>query len=250
MKNFKIILQYDGTRYEGWQKQNRTDNTVQGKLETLLVRLMKDQGKPQDVEVNGAGRTDAGVHSWGQTANFKVDTEMNAEEMMEAMNRYLPEDIAVVSTEIVNGRFHARLNAKGKVYRYRIVNSDIPEVFDRKYVYQFPKPLDISLMGHGAEYLEGRHDFINFSSGHQGNKSTQRTIDSIKIEKSGNEIDLVFTGDGFLYHMVRIMTGTLIEIGLGKRNPEDIKKVFEGGARSDAGFMVPPQGLILEKVIY
>ena len=188
-----MILQYEGTKYQGWQKQESTDNTIQGKLENILSKM---SGAP--VEVHGAGRTDAGVHAKGQVAHFKVDIDMSEKQIWQYLNRYLPEDIAVVSLKEAGDRFHARLNAVGKVYQYRIINSDIPHVFDRRYAYTVEKKLDLEKMRKAADILEGTHDFKAFTSTKKGKKSTVRTIESITIEKNNDVITLTYKGDGFL----------------------------------------------------
>lgn len=246
MRNFKIIIQYEGTRYQGWQRQDSTENTIQGRLERLLGKMT---GKGF-VQVDGSGRTDSGVHALGQTANFKLDTDMSAQEIMDYINRYLPEDIGVISIEEVGERFHSRLNAKGKTYVYRIWNSVIPCVFERRYVYELAEPLDVEKMKVAARCLVGRHDFKAFTSAKKSKKSTVRTIEAIDIEKRGQEVAITYSGDGFLYHMARIITGTLIEVGLGKRRAEDIEGLLENGAREDAGALAPAKGLCLVEVRY
>lgn len=245
MRNFKIVLQYDGTRYQGWQRQVSTDNTIQGKLEALLSKMCDTT-----VEIQGAGRTDAGVHAYGQVANFHINTEKTAEEVMEYMNAYLPEDISVISCEEKPERFHSRLNAKGKVYQYCIWNSDQKPVFRRKYVHQVPGDLDIQAMRQATALLVGTHDYQSFTSTKRGKKSTVRTVSSIDIERKGEELVFTFKGDGFLYHMVRIMMGTLVEIGLGIRNAQDIPVVLEAKDRSKAGHLIPGNGLALIEVLY
>lgn len=245
MRNFKVILQYEGTRYQGWQKQESTDNTIQGKLEALLTKMVGTK-----TEIQGSGRTDAGVHALGQTANFHAATEMSCKEILEYMNRYLPDDIGVISVEEVPERFHSRLNAVGKTYVYRVWNSDIPHVFARRYVYEFPQPLDVEAMRRAAAYLTGTHDFRAFTSAKKGKKSTVRTIEEIRIERVKDEIRFTYSGDGFLYHMVRILTGTLLEAGTGERKPEDIKTIMEKGLREKAGALVPARGLTLVEVRY
>lgn len=245
MRNFKIVLQYEGTRYQGWQKQVSTDNTIQGKLELLLSRMC---GTP--VEVQGAGRTDSGVHAYGQVANFHMDTDKTAGEILEYMNAYLPEDIAVLSCEEKPERFHARLNAKGKVYRYHIWNSTVKPVFRRKYVHQVPGILDVEAMEQAAALLCGTHDYQSFTSTKRGKKSTVRTVESIVIERQGEELIFTFKGNGFLYHMVRIMMGTLIEVGLGIRKAEEIPDILDAKDRSKSGHLIPGQGLALMEVTY
>lgn len=245
MRNFKIILQYEGTKYQGWQKQDTTDNTIQGKLELLLTKMCGHK-----VEVHGSGRTDAGVHALGQTANFHIDTQMTPEEIMRYMNLYLPEDIAVISIEEVGERFHSRLNAKGKTYVYRVLNTDIPHIFDRRYVYVFPQALDVEAMKTAASYLIGIHDFRAFTSNRRMKKSSVRTITAIEIRQQHDEIRFTFEGNGFLYHMVRILTGTLLEVGTGERRPEDIPDILRSGSRENAGALVPAKGLTLVEVRY
>lgn len=246
MRNFKIVLQYEGTRYQGWQRQDSTGNTIQGKLEAILGR-MTGLGF---VQVDGSGRTDSGVHALGQVANFKIDTEMTKEQIMNYINQYLPEDIGVISIDEMPERFHSRLNAKGKTYRYRIWNSPLPCVFERKYVHVVAEKLDVDAMKKAAACFVGKHDFKAFTSNKKSKKSTVRTIESIAIERNDNELVLTYNGDGFLYHMVRILTGTLIEVGLGKRSPESIPELLEHGTRDMAGELVPAKGLCLVEVRY
>lgn len=255
MRNFKMILQYEGTRYQGWQKQESTDNTIQGKLEALLSKMIGEK-----VEVHGSGRTDAGVHALGQVANFHADTDKTPEEILAYMNFYLPEDIAVIEMEEVPERFHSRLNAKGKTYCYRVINSSLPHVFDRKYAHAEETFLDVEAMRQAAEHLVGTHDFKAFTSNKRSKKSTVRTIESIKIERVTStslsvkevtdEIRFTYSGNGFLYHMVRILTGTLLEVGKHKRKPEEIAGILEAGSRENAGELAPAKGLTLMEVRY
>lgn len=244
-RNYRAVLQYEGTRYQGWQKQITTDNTIQGKLEALLSKMAGDV-----VEVNSSGRTDAGVHAYGQVISFSCDTDKSPDEIMEYMNQYLPEDIGVLSVLVAGERFHARLNATGKIYRYRVLNSKVPKVFDRKFVFQVPEALDLEAMKKGISYLEGKHDFKAFTAKKNTKKSTVRTIYEIKMEEMDGELVFTFYGDGFLYHMVRILMGTLIEIGQRRRSPESILEAFESGDRVKAGFLAPAQGLALMQVFY
>ena len=245
MRNFKVTLQYEGTRYQGWQKQESTDNTIQGKLEALLSKMAGTK-----VEIQGSGRTDAGVHAAGQVANFHLDTDQSAAQIMDYMNCYLPEDIAVISIEEVPERFHSRLNAKGKTYLYRVINSPVPHIFDRKYAWTVEEKLDVDAMRKAAAFLEGTHDYKAFTSLKKSKKSTVRTVERILIECVDDEIRFTFRGDGFLYHMVRIMMGTLIEVGLHKKKPEEITGIFEKGLRENAGELVPAKGLTLLEVRY
>lgn len=254
MRNFKVILQYEGTRYQGWQKQENTDNTIQGKLEALLSKMAGCK-----VEVQGSGRTDAGVHAVGQVANFHINTNKTPDEIMEYMNLYLPEDIAVIDISEVQERFHSRLNAKGKTYCYRVLNTDVPHVFDRRYVHVVGQTLDVKAMKCAAAYLEGTHDFKAFTSNKRSKKSTIRTIEHITIERVNSfwntkedraEIRFTYSGNGFLYHMVRILTGTLLEVGLHQRKPEEMAGILESGLRENAGELVPAKGLTLMEVRY
>ena len=245
MRNFKVLLQYEGSRYQGWQRQETTNNTIQGKLEAILYKLCG-----QHVEIQGSGRTDAGVHARGQVASLKLDTDLTAEELRAYLNRYLPEDIGVLSVEEVSPRFHARLNAKGKTYCYQVINSEVPHVFDRRYVYVLKEPLDVEAMRRGAGYLIGTHDFAAFTSAKKSKKSTVRTIEQIRIEQDGDMLRFWYSGDGFLFHMVRILTGTLLEVGLGQKCPEDVAYILESGRRERAGFLAPAQGLTLMEVKY
>lgn len=245
MRNFKIVIQYEGTKYQGWQRQESTGNTIQGKFEAILSKMTGSK-----VQIDGSGRTDAGVHAYGQVANFKIDTHMSAQEILEYINRYLPEDIGVIEIREVPERFHSRLNAVGKTYRYRIWNSDLPCVFDRRYVYEFPQKLDIEAMRRAAAYCIGRHDFKAFTSNKKSKKSTVRTIKSIEIQQSGPEIVITYKGDGFLYHMVRILTGTLIEVGQGTRRAEEMGRLIASGTREMAGALAPAKGLALMEVRY
>ena len=245
IKNYKIVLQYDGSRYDGWQKQGNTGNTIQGKLEGILLKLT---GRP--VEVHGSGRTDAGVHALAQTANFHADTGMTEDQIRAYFNQYLPEDIAVVEVSEAAPRFHSRLNATGKRYRYRIINSQIPDVFWRRYALEEPENLNLDAMREAAELLLGEHDFKAFTSAKKSKKSTIRRIDEIRIEQIEDRIEFVFTGNGFLHHMIRILMGTLLEVGKGIRTPESVTDVLKSGDRAKAGALVPAKGLVLEEVFY
>ena len=243
--NYKLTIQYDGSRYDGWQKQGNTDNTIQGKLEAVLSRLA---GEP--VEVHGAGRTDAGVHAEGQVASVKLPGNRPGAEVKVYLNRYLPEDIAVIAAEEADDRFHARLSAKGKVYRYDIRLGDTPDVFRRKYQYRVEESLDAAAMEKAAEKLCGTHDFRAFCANKRYKKSTVRTVHAIDIAVDGADMTITYHGDGFLYNMVRILTGTLIEVGQGLRKPEEMEAVLASLDRMQAGKTAPAQGLTLVKVEY
>ncbi|MFI3169631.1 MAG: tRNA pseudouridine(38-40) synthase TruA [Faecalibacterium sp.] len=245
MKNIKLTIQYDGTRYNGWQNQKNTANTIQTKLETVLSRMAN-----APIALAASGRTDAGVHASGQIANFKTNTTHTCAEVIAYANEYLPADIAVIDAEEVDERFHSRLHALGKTYVYRIWNSSVPNVFERQYLHTVTTPLNLALMRQAAALLTGTHDFQSFCATKAGKKSTVRTLSSIEIEVIGSEVRLTFTGDGFLYHMVRILVGTLIEIGLGKRQASELPNILVAKERSKAGHLAPAQGLCLTQVFY
>ena len=244
MRNHRLDICYDGTRYRGWQRLSGVENTVQGKLEQALTRIL---GEP--IEISGSGRTDAGAHALGQVANFHCHSAMPPEEILSQLRRYLPEDIGIYSCKEVSERFHARLNAKVKTYRYRIWNSEIPCVFQRRFVAVLPEPLDVAAMKKSAEFLLGEHDFSAFCAAKSRKKSTVRRIDSITIRRVGEELQFDFTGNGFLYNMVRILVGTLVEVGLHQRTPESIPELF-GAERAKAGMLMSAQGLCLMEVQY
>lgn len=247
MKNIKIVLEYDGTRYDGWQKQGNTGNTIQGKLEGILEKWAE-----VPIEVHGSGRTDAGVHAKAQTANFHIREEIcpSAEAAAEYLNRYLPEDIRVLSAEEVSERFHSRLNAKSKTYGYYVETSDKKGVFERKYVYGLGKQLDLTAMRAAAFLLTGEHDFKSFCANKKMKKSTVRNLESIIIREEGTKVVFLYKGDGFLYNMVRILTGTLLEVGLGEKRPEEMKQILSACDRSFAGGTAPAEGLFLLQVDY
>ncbi|MBO5891557.1 MAG: tRNA pseudouridine(38-40) synthase TruA [Oscillospiraceae bacterium] len=243
MRNLRLDIGYDGTRYKGWQRLPGTENTIQGKLEQCLSKILGES-----VEVTGSGRTDAGVHALDQVANFHCKSTMVPEEILKQLRRYLPEDIGIYSCKEVSPRFHARLNAKEKTYLYRIWNSDKPCIFQRKYVAILPEKLDLPAMGKAAGYFCGEHDFSAFCGNPKFKKSTVRFVRSVEIS-GDEEIQIRFTGNGFIHNQVRIMVGTLIEVGRGERDPESIPALF-GGKRAEAGFLAPAQGLCLQEVTY
>ncbi len=245
MKNYRITVQYDGTKYNGWQRQGNTANTIQGKIENILEKMTG-----HSVEIHGSGRTDKGVHAKGQVASFKISTEKSDDEILEYINTYLPEDIAVTEVRMVDERFHARLNAVRKTYVYRIHNSSVPNVFEHRFMHTVENSLDITAMKVAAKEFLGEHDFEGFSSVKRSKKSTVRTIYSVGVERFGDDIVFAVTGSGFLYNMVRIMSGTLVEIGLGKRNIDTIAEVFETKNRQLAGETLPGKGLTLLSVEY
>lgn len=244
-RNIVLTIQYDGTRFDGWQKQGNTANTIQGRLEALLSRMTGEE-----TELHGSGRTDAGVHAQGQIANFHTDCSLSCPEMMAYINRFLPQDIAILALREAPPRFHARLNARRKHYRYRIRTSPIPDVFSRHVVWHLGEQLDIPAMEAAASQLLGEHDFMSFCDNKRMKKSTVRRLDSISVTEHGSELVLDFFGNGFLYHMVRILTGTLVDIGRGERLPDEIPAMLAGRSRALTGSLAPAQGLCLMEVFY
>ena len=244
MKNYKITVQYDGTKYNGWQRQGNTKNTIQERFENVLSRMCE-----RDVEIFASGRTDAGVHAEEQTANFKCDTDMTEPEIKDYLNKYLPEDIRVTSLEEVDMLFHSRLNAVSKTYEYTIAIGK-PDVFIRKYVFCAEERPDVERMRIASKYLIGKHDFKGFSSVGRTKKSTVRTINSIDINEENGLIRIRINGNGFLYNMVRIVAGTLYAIGTGEMNDNIIEEIFTEKVREKAGATLPASGLKLVKVYY
>ncbi len=244
MRNLRLDICYDGTRYRGWQRLPGVENTLQGKIETALSRILGES-----VEISGSGRTDAGVHAQGQVASFHCESAIPAEEILERLRRYLPEDIGIISCKEASARFHARLNAKEKIYRYRIWNSDSPCVFNRKYVWINPETLDLAAIQKAAGLLCGTHDYSAFCQNKQMKKSTVRCVQEISVQRCGEEIQLTFRGNGFLHNMVRILVGTLVEVGRGERSACSVAELF-GAKREQAGFLAPATGLCLMEVIY
>ncbi len=241
--NYKIILEYEGTHYKGWQRQISTENTIQGAIESAIC-----EATGESVEINGSGRTDAGTHALGQTASFKLKNEY--ENLMDMINEKLPADIRILSCEKVSDRFHARLNAVGKTYCYKIDTGKKMNVFTRRTINHFEADLDMDKMKAAAAKLTGTHDFKSFCANKRIKKSTVRTIYNIDIEKRGSEITFTYKGNGFLYNMVRILTGTIIEIGMGKIPLEELDGIIEARDRSKAGLTMPARGLTLMCVEY
>ena len=251
MNSYKCITAYEGTRYNGWQKQGNTANTIQGKLEEILSKMLEES-----IEIIGSGRTDAGVHALGQVFHFHCNQNIPGHPTYSAflseINNYLPKDIRILSIETCSERFHARLNAVKKTYQYRIDISPYGNLFFRNTTHHIPEVLDISAIKKGANLLLGTHDFKSFCSNKRMKKSSIRTIYNIKIEEDleNSLLFFTFTGNGFLYNMVRILSGTLIEIGLGIRTPEEIPAILTGCSRSLAGHTAPAKGLFLMSVSY
>ena len=244
MRNLRLDICYDGTRYRGWQRLPNSDDTIQGKIEQALSRILDES-----IEITGSGRTDAGVHAQRQVANFKCNSTMSCQDILTQLRRYLPEDIGIYSVKDVSERFHARLNAKKKTYRYTLWIDDSPCVFDRKYVTHYPSKLDLDAMNRAAAALVGTHDFSAFCANKHFKKSTIRTIHSIEIQSHPHSLVFLVTGNGFLHNMVRILVGTLVEVGEGKRDSQSVCNLF-GAARSESGMLMDPKGLCLLEVEY
>lgn len=244
MQNYKLTVAYDGTRFFGWERQPGKD-TIQGKLESVLGEL---NGAP--VDVIGAGRTDAGVHARAMTANVMLDTDLSPDAIRDYCNRYLPDTIAVREVKPCAERFHARYKALGKTYRYTCFDGAVKPVFDRKYVTVLDYQPDIDRMRQAAAILQGEHDFMSFCGNPRMKKSTVRELDSITVERRKDRIIFTFHGTGFLQNMVRILVGTLLEVGRGRWEPEYVQTILDARDRKLAGPTAPPEGLCLMKVDY
>lgn len=246
MKNIRLVIEYDGSRYDGWQKSAKgKGNTIQDKLEAVLEKM---EGQP--VEVIGAARTEAGVHAYGQIANFKTNTDMKMYEIKHYLNRYLPMDIAVLQVDQVPDRFHSSYLAKSFKYEYKITMGEVPSVFQRKYNYYcFHKP-DCEKMREAAKYLVGKHDFRAFSDNKRMKKSTIREIYDVDIYAGADEMSITIHGDDFWPRMARIMVGTLLKAGLGEMEPEYMKTIIESQDRQLAGETAEAKGLFLQEVCY
>ena len=244
-KNYKLKISYDGSRYFGWEHQPDRE-TIQGKIETVLARMVdKDM-----VDVIGAGRTDAGVHARAMIANVHLDTQMSPEEIRDYANRYLPDDIAILEVREAADRFHARYKAVGKTYQYTCFDGPVKPVFDRKYYTPLDQELDVEAMQEAAHFLEGKHDYKSFCGNSRMKKSTVRIVDTITVRRRKGYVYLTFHGTGFLQNLVRIMSGTLIEVGLGRKRPEEVGEILEACDRKVAGPTAPAKGLCLLKVDY
>lgn len=242
--NVKIEIEYDGTNYHGWQKQ-KNSISIQEIMENAIKKVLNEE-----VKLIGAGRTDAGVHAKGQVANFHTNTKIPMEKLPYAINSQLPPDIVVKSATIVPEDFHARYSAKAKVYTYTIYNSKFPSPFYRYYSYFYPFQLDLKSMREAASYIVGEHDFAAFKASNSSVKNTVRTVNSLEVIKLGDIIKIEVEANGFLYNMVRIIAGTLLNVGIRKIKPEEIIEIIESKDRSRAGPTLPASGLCLEKVIY
>lgn len=243
MNNYKLIIQYDGGRYKGWQRLGKGENTIQGKIENVLSEQV---GK--NVEIIGCSRTDAGVHALAQVANFKISGNLTEMEIKNYLNRYLPQDISIKEVTLVPERFHARYNAKDKTYLYKIWNEDYTNPFMRKYSMHVEKKLNIASMKHAAQHFIGEHDFTTFSNAKSKKKTMVREIYTIDIEEKAGFIEIRVRGNGFLYNMVRKIVGTLIKVGLGEVDGENIPTIINSKERNQADIMADPGGLYLEKI--
>ncbi len=245
MRNIKLTIEYDGKEFNGWQKQPSKLN-IQGTIEQAIKTITGE-----DVDLQASGRTDAGVHALGQVANFKTNSNIPIEKMSIAINCNLKKSIRIVKAEEVEERFHSRLSCKRKTYRYIINNSEIPSAIYRNLETHIPYKLDIEKMKQAVKYFEGEHDFKAFKASGTSSKSSIRTIYKAEVLKMpNNRIYIELTGNGFLYNMVRIIAGTLVDVGTGKIKPEDIEKIIESKDRTNAGKTLPPQGLYLICVNY
>lgn len=243
MRNYKLTISYDGTNYKGWQRQGLTSQTIQEILEKSAEKLL---GYP--VELYGSGRTDAGVHAIGQVASMKVPGLL-PDDFCEKWNCILPDDIQIRSAVLVKSGFHGRYSAVGKHYRYVVDMREKPDVFLRKYACHYPRKLDVEAMGQAIRHLVGYHDFTAFTDD-KSEKSKRRTIHKIDIQRENHLLYLDFYGDGFLYHMVRILSGTLLQIGAGDKWSEDVPEMLRSKNRQDSGFLAPAKGLVLVEVEY
>lgn len=245
MRNIKLVIEYDGRGFNGWQKQPNKLN-IQGEIENAIFQITGEK-----VDLIASGRTDAGVHSLGQTANFKTNSNIPIEKMAIAINSKLKRSIRIQNAEEVEERFHSRYSVKSKRYRYTINNSEFGSAIYRDMEYHFPIKLDIDKMKKAAKYFEGEHDFKAFKASGTSSKSSVRKIYKAEVIKAeNNRIYIELTGNGFLYNMVRIIAGTLVYVGTGKILPEEIPEIIEAGERIRAGKTLPPNGLCLMEVIY
>ncbi|WP_085829346.1 tRNA pseudouridine(38-40) synthase TruA [Clostridium massiliodielmoense] len=245
MRNIKLTIQYDGTRYKGWQKLGNNDTTIQHKIESVLNELLGEE-----VSLMASGRTDAGVHANMQVANFKTDSEISNDEIFKYLYKYLPQDIVVTSVNNASDNFHSRYNVKEKVYTYRIHNSEVHDVFTRKYSYHIKEKLDLKKMKEASKLFIGEHDFKSFTALKSKKKSTVKAINSITFRKKENDIEIVFSGNGFLYKMIRILVGTLIQAGLNKISLDEIQNIMDKKDRNIAPETAPAHGLTLTEVKY
>ena len=244
MRNIKLTIEYDGKDFNGWQKQPNKLN-IQGEIERAIYNITKEE-----VDLIGSGRTDAGVHAWNQIANFKTNSNISIEKMAIAINSQLKNSIVVKKAEEVDEGFHSRYNAKRKTYRYVINNTEYGSAIYRNLEYHFPIKLNVEKMQEAAKYFEGEHDFKAFKSSGTSGKNSVRTIYKAEVKTDGERILIELTGNGFLYNMVRIISGTLLDVGLGKIEPSEIEDIINSKDRTKAGKTLPAHALYLVKVNY
>lgn len=248
MPTFKLIIAYDGTNFSGWQYQPDR-RTAQGALQDTWRRITGEQRS-----VSAASRTDAGVHALGQTVGIDTETHLGADDLFRALNATLPKDIVVKAVDEVSPGFHATRDAQGKRYRYSIHNARTRPLFDRNYVWHVPQPLDAELMQRAGQHLVGTHDFATFQSAGSQRESTVRTITAIEVCRpagyDGARVEIDVAGTGFLYNMVRIIAGSLVDVGAGRRDPQWLVDALAAGDRRAAGRTAPPEGLCLLEVYY
>ncbi len=244
MRNIKIIIEYDGSKYCGWQRQpNKT--SVQSEIEKSIFKVTGEE-----VIVNSSGRTDAGVCAYGQVANFKIKSDIDVHKIPIALNAHLKKSIVVKDAQEVDDKFHARYACKGKKYMYVINNSKYASAINREREFHYPKELSIDDMKKALKYFEGTHDFKGFKSSGTCSKDTVRTIYEANLEYSNEKIYITLKGNGFMYNMVRIICGTILDVGIGKIKPEDIPVIIESKKRENAGKTLPAHGLYLVEVYY
>ncbi|MGG2024653.1 tRNA pseudouridine(38-40) synthase TruA [Gottfriedia sp. S16(2024)] len=243
MNNYKLVIQYDGGRYKGWQRLGNGENTIQGKIENVISEMVG-----REIEIIGSSRTDAGVHAFEQVANFKIKENMPEIEIKSYLNRYLPKDISIKEVSIESDRFHSRYNTSAKTYIYKIWNEEYTNPFMRKYSMHVEEKLDLKKMKAAAEYFLGEHDFTAFSNAKSKKKSMVREIYSIDFEEKDGFIQIRISGNGFLYNMVRKIVGTLMEVGAGRLHAENISKIIELKDRAQVSNLADPGGLYLEKI--
>jgi len=245
MKNFKLVIEYDGGKYSGWQRQ-KTDRTIQGEIENALMTMTQ-----QKITLIGSGRTDAGVHALGQTANFKCDTTLTCEAFQKGLNSLLPGDIVIKSCAPAPAEFHARFDAKSKAYRYHILNHHLPIAIGRQYTWQIRRPLDTHAMAEASRYFLGTHDFKAFEGTGSPRAHTVRhvTMAQLSVNQDG-KITFDIEANGFLRFMVRNIVGTLVDVGMGKLSLKDIPEIFHSRDRGRATETAPAKGLFLISVTY
>lgn len=240
----KLVIEYDGMGYSGWQRQENA-NSVQSEIERGILKLTG-----QEITIHGAGRTDADVHALGQVCHFDIVCPIPAQRFGMALNTKIPFDIRVITAQEVDSEFHSRFDSTLKHYRYKIINRRRPLAIDRFRAWHVARPLDIVKMREGAKYLLGEHDFFTFMAAHSDIENTVRRVDSVVIEKQGDEITIDIVGNGFLRNMVRIIAGTLVNIGTRRNKPEDMIEIIKSKDRKKAGITAPGFGLYLVSVGY